>query len=434
MQMFWLFLYNIIAVPLMWIIFHLLAIRNPKIRKGIQGRKALYKKLASELSGYPVHAPCFWIHNSSMGEFEQARPLIRELKKKFTDCVILVTFFSPSGLEHVKDGDGADIISYMPFDSFFDARRFVRLVRPRAAIVVRHEFWPNHLCRLNREGIPVILINASIRHENIFRYPFVISGQRFLFRCFDAILSVSQETLGLLKKYNLYAKYAELAGDTRYDQVVERARKAETAVASLRQLKGSRCCLVAGSTWPSDEAVLFPALAQLKSKDLLPWIVLVPHEPTEKHLSQAELALHQFELSTCRFSELQKSGTSCDVLIVDRVGLLASLYALGDIAFVGGGFGPGVHQVLEPAALGLVVFYGPRSTNSYEAGFIQKRGVGFVVDDSNRLYDQLSLFLKSPKQMETMGQKAAALVRENIGASKRIVACLEHHFFHDSNQ
>jgi len=425
MRMVWLLLYNVIAVPLMWLLFYLLAIRNPKIRKGIEGRKALFKKLAAELQKHSAKSPCFWIHNSSMGEFEQARPLIYELKRKFPNCLVLVTFFSPSGLEHVQTGHGADILCYMPFDSFFKARRFVRLVRPVAAIVIRHEFWSNHLCRLNREGVPLILANASIRRASLFRYPLILSVQRFFYRSFDVILSVSQETMDILSQYQLHKGHAEMTGDTRYDQVVQRARDAEITIVPLLKLKGKRDCLVAGSTWPSDEAVLFPALSKLKSKDLLPWIVLVPHEPTETHLFQAETELHQFGLSTCRYSELGSTTSACDVLLVDRVGLLASLYALGDIAFVGGGFGPGVHQVLEPAALGLAVFYGPKNKNSYEAELIKKRGVGFVVEHPNQLYNQLFSFLKNPERMETLGNKASMLVKENVGASKRIVTCLE---------
>lgn len=425
MRHIWLTIYNIVVVPLMWIIFHLMALRKPKIRRGIQGRGGLFRTLASELSQRSNPSFRFWIHNSSMGEFEQARPLVRELKKRFPDCLILVTFFSPSGLEHVRENHDADIVCYMPFDSYVNARRFVRLAQPDAAIVIRHEFWPNHLCRLVREGVPLILVNASVRHIQIFRYPMVLSVQRFIFRCFDVILSVSRETVDIINRYRLHRGIVELAGDTRYDQVVHRAHEAEAIVAPLRKLKGRRYCLVAGSTWPSDEAVLFPALAHLKSENRLPWIVLVPHEPTETHLCQAESALRRSGLSTCRFSKLQKDHSPCDVLLVDRIGLLASLYALGDIAFVGGGFGPGVHQVLEPAALGLAVFYGPRSTNSYEAGVIQKRGVGFVVHDADELSVRLNRFFQNPDQMEALGKKAATLVEENVGASRRIVRCLK---------
>lgn len=427
MQIFWLFIYNIFIVPLVWLVFYVMALWNIKIRTGIQGRKNLFKKLTSELARFNTDAPRFWIHNSSMGEFEQSRPLIRAIKTKFPESVILVTFFSPSGLENVKDDQDADILSYIPFDSFFQARRFVRLVRPKAAIVIRHEFWPNHLCVLKHEGIPSILVNASIRHEKTFQYPFVLPSQRFVFGCFDAILSVSQETLDIIKQYRLNKGHCELVGDTRYDQVVQRAREAEPIVAPLRHLKTDRYCFIAGSTWPADEDVVIPVLAKLKSERILPWTVLVPHEPTEYHLTQVESSLTNLKLTSCRFSKLNSDAlTPCDVLLVDQIGILASLYALGNIAFVGGGFGAGVHQVLEPAAFGLAVFYGPKSTNSYEASRLQKQGVGFVVDNSDKLYKLITSFLLKPKNMEAVGKKAAQIVNLNVGASYRIVEYLEN--------
>jgi 3-deoxy-D-manno-octulosonic-acid transferase len=423
---FWLILYNITIVPLLWVTFQLLSIRRPKIRTGIKGRRGLFVRLKSSLSPYASKSPRFWIHNSSMGEFEQAKPLIRQMKSSFPDCLVIVTFFSPSGLEHVKEGHGADIICYLPFDTYFGARRFVRMIHPDAAIVVRHEFWPNILCRVRRENIPLVLINASIRKVHLLKRPVFRSVQRFFLGCFDVVLSVSRETLDIIHEYNLYRGTAELAGDTRYDQVVERAREAGPIVQPLLLLKGKRFCFVAGSTWPTDEQVIFPALARMKKEHLLPWIVLVPHEPTQSHLAQCESSLSQLGLTSCRFSKLEYGKQSaCDVLLIDRVGILASLYALGDIACVGGGFGAGVHQVLEPAALGLAVLYGPKCRNSYEASQLEKRDVGFQIRDSETLYAYLHDFFKKPDQMEILGRKAAVLVKEKVGASERIIACLK---------
>lgn len=429
MRQVWFLIYNILIVPLMWVAFYLMSLWNSKVRIGIRGRKHLFEKLSDKLANFDADSPRFWIHNSSMGEFEQSRPLIQALKSRFPKSVIIVTFFSPSGLENVKEDHGADILSYMPFDSFIHARRFIRVVRPKAAIVIRHEFWPNHLCRLKHEGIPSILINASIRHEKMFRYPFVVSSQRFIFGCFDGILSVSKETIDIIRKYCLNNALVDLVGDTRYDQVVQRAKDAGPIVAPLRTLKDRRFCFVAGSTWPADDAVILPVLSRLKKENILPWTILVPHEPTESHLTQIESSLMNQKLTFCRFSKLETNHpASSDVLLVDRVGILASLYALGDIAYVGGGFGAGVHQVLEPAAFGMAVFYGPKSTHSYEAGQLAKRGVGFVINHPDTLYERLSSFLKNPAEMESVGKKAAEIVNINVGASQRIVKCLEHIF------
>ena len=177
----------------MWIGFHLMAIRDHKIRQGIRGRRKLFKTLSQNLIKFKTKSPRFWIHNSSMGEFEQAKPLIQKLKSAYPDSLVLVTFFSPSGLEHVRRSPGVDLICYLPFDSFFNARRFIRMVKPDAAITIRHEFWPNFLYRTHREGLPSVLINASIRNIKWLKYPLAIPIMRYLLTYFTAILSVSKE-------------------------------------------------------------------------------------------------------------------------------------------------------------------------------------------------------------------------------------------------
>ena len=410
----------------MWMLFYVLSIRSDKVRQGIKGRRNFFHQLEKKLEPYEKNTVRFWIHNSSMGEYEQARPIISILRKRFPKCMILVTFFSPSGKEHIDDTADAPIVSYLPFDTYRQAKRFVNAVQPSLAVVIRHEFWPNILYRLKQENIPVILVNASIRRSLPFKNPIVLSFQRFLFHTFQSILTVSQETFDLVQKYRLNSGSVSISGDTRYDQVVHRARKAESDVAPLNRIRGKRRCLVAGSTWPSDEAVLIPALERLQQGGHLPWVILVPHEPTEIHLIQAESLLSSHHVSFCRFSEIGKLRNDVfDVLIVDRIGILASLYALADLAFVGGGFGQGVHQVLEPAAFGAPVLYGPKSANSYEASQLKKRGVGFVVQDGEDLYRLLSDFLQNPEMMQKIGEKAALLVRENLGATQRILSCIE---------
>jgi 3-deoxy-D-manno-octulosonic-acid transferase len=426
MHCFWILLYNIIAVPLMWIVFYVLSIRSNKIRQGIRGRRRLFHELEKKLETFEKRKLRFWIHNSSMGEYEQARPIISALKKHFPECLILVTFFSPSGKEHIDKTLDAELISYLPFDTYRQAKRFVNRIHPSMALVIRHEFWPNHLYRLKQEKIPAILVNASIRQPLFLKNPLVLSFQRFLFDSFQSILSVSQDTVDLIHKYNLSSGSVSVSGDTRYDQVMHRARKAEQDVAPLNRYRGKRRCLVAGSTWPSDDAVLIPALARLHQNGLLPWIILVPHEPTEIHLSQAENLLTDHHVSFCRFSRIENFRDSTfDVLLVDRIGILASLYVLADLAFVGGGFGQGVHQVLEPAAFGVPVIYGPKSVNSYEADQLKRRGVGFIVKDEETLYQLLSDFLQHPETMQKIGENAASLVRENVGATQRILSCIE---------
>jgi len=425
MGTFWQVLYNWIGVPILYAALMLASPFQPKIRRGREGRKGLFEKLDSTLAGLPKGGPRFWIHNSSMGEFEQAKPLIERLKQKFPRGSVVVSFYSPSGFDHVQNFRGADLLCYLPFDSKGKARRFVSTLKPDAAVVIRHDLWPNHLWEVRKQNIPLVLANCSIRPHLIYSLPLTRQACRSVYNAFTEILAVSPEAKTFCESH-FSPNRVEVVGDTRYDQVVRRAKEAEGIVAPLRRLKSGRLGFVAGSTWPSDEDVILPVLQKLSENGLKLWVVLVPHEPTPEHLSDLEEKLKSLHLRSIRFSQISRKGEcDCDVLLVDRVGILASLYALGEACFVGGGFGPGVHNVLEPAALGKAVFFGPRCRNSYEAGQLEKRGVGFVVENEESLYGKLFALLNDPKEMLRIGKTAARLVEENVGATERIVKHIE---------
>jgi len=422
MSSFWYHLYDKISIPVLYIVYRLYVLTNHKIRIGHQGRRETLQKLENELIRLSDRGSRFWIHSSSMGEFEQAKPLIRQLKEKIPGCTVIVSVFSPSAYEHIQNYREADLICYLPLDTRKNAKRFISILKPNVGIMVRHDLWPNHLRQLKKGGIPAVLINCSLPSYNSVRHPFGLAIKRFLFSYFDVILTVSGETTQFCRTHALGIGSIETVGDTRYDQVVTRAQQAENIVAPLRKLKGDRKGFVAGSTWPSDEEVVLRAFSMLRDEEKHPWIVLVPHEPTEEHITQIENNLTALKCDFLRFSEVSgNEAENPDVLIVDRVGILASLYALGDLSFVGGGFGPGIHSVLEPAALGKVVLFGPKYKNSYEAEQLKKRGVGFVTHDAAALFDHLLSFLSDASELEKLGKMAAELVQENVGATARIV-------------
>jgi 3-deoxy-D-manno-octulosonic-acid transferase len=428
MDSFWYAIYNILGMPFLRLALLAGRLFDRKVRRGLDGRKNLFGCLEEALPAFEAKRPRFWIHNSSMGEFEQAKPLIEALKERFPGSSVAVTFFSPSGLDHVKQHPGADLLCYLPLDSRRSAERFVRSLKPDIGVVVRHDIWPNHIRSLKRNGIPAVLINFSLRPGLRLRLPFVRGLLRFLLDPFDAILAVSREAVQSGLACGLDPSRLQITGDTRYDQVVRRTRDAESAAAApLRPLKSGRFGLVFGSTWPSDEAVIFPLLGKLRDASERAWSVMVPHEPTEKHLAAIETQCGRSGLTCRRLSAVESSGPGgpFDVLIVDRVGILASLYAVGDAAFVGGGFGPGVHSVLEPAAFGMPVFFGPRCGNSYEAGQLRSRGGGFMVSDADGFIDVLLPLIRNRNSLKQTGEKSLALVRENLGATGRIVGRLE---------
>ena len=426
MESFWYYLYNLVGVPMLYSGIKIGALTNSKIRLGLKGRKQLFQKLEHSMALFSKRSPRFWIHTSSMGEFEQAKPLIDCLKKRFPKGSVIVSFFSPSVFENVQEYEGADVLCYLPFDSRRRADRFLSLIQPDVAIVVRHDLWPNHLYGLKRLGVPAVLINSSVRSHSIDHFPFSQQINRFFYDTFHTILTVSTEAKDYYRSLRLKEPYIEVVGDTRYDQVVIRAKEAEKVVLPLRSIKGKRRCFVMGSTWPSDEDVLIEALFSLYKDGMDLFSVFVPHEPTVDHINLIERKLSEIGLHSYRFSQIgtDQAGKK-DVLIVDRIGILASLYALGELSFVGGGFGPGVHNVLEPAALGQVVLFGPRHKNSYEAGQLKKNGVGFSVISSSEIYDKIKFFLGDELHLKEKGSIAENLVKKNLGATDRIVNHLE---------
>jgi len=422
MQAFWHWTYNMVAIPLMFAGFYVAALFNEKIRQGISGRRSLFRNLGKAVRSMPESGYRFWLHSSSMGEFEQAKPLIAALKEAYPDSRIVVSFYSPSAYNHVREYPGADYICYLPFDSLGRAARFFQIIRPDAGIVIRHDCWPNHLYALKRRGVPVILVNSSVRRETGRWNKPGIGLQRFMHGAFREILTISDETTHRLRSFGLRDIRIETVGDTRYDQVVRRAAEAEGIVAPLRKMKGRRRGLVCGSTWPSDEEVLFNAFSMLHEEGLMPWLVVVPHEPTPEHIVSIEARCNAIGLRHTLLSEVTDAHQEHpDVLIVNRIGILASLYALGELAYVGGGFGPGIHNVLEPAALGKTVLFGPRHKNSYEAGQLIESGCGFEISDTRGLYRLLHDFFDNKDLFETLGRKASGLVEKNRGATGRII-------------
>jgi len=421
MNSIWYFIYNVIVFPLLRAALFLFGNFHTKIRLSIQGRKNLFQNLKTGMERINSTGPRFWIHSSSMGEFEQARPLIENLKRKFPLGSVIVTVFSPSAYDHLKDYKEADYLGYLPLDSKKNANRFLDLVKPDAAIVIRHDIWPNHLYQLQKRHIPCILANCSISLPPSAWHKLFPGASRFIHGAFDEIYTISHQAKDYCLAHNWGRGKVEMIGDTRYDQVALRAKRAEDIVEPLRKFKDGRPGFVMGSTWPTDENVLFPALAKLQNDGIKLWMVIAPHEPTPAHLAQIESNLQGFGLHSHRFSELDNSDVGKnDILIIDKIGILASLYALGELCFVGGAFGPGIHNVLEPAALGKAVIFGPRNKNSFEAGRLISRGVGFACNNIDEIYETLKTLLEDPSKMKLLGEKAEALVEENLGAADRI--------------
>lgn len=427
--MIWQFLYNSVIVPLMWCVFHIGGFFNDKIRRGIRGRKDILRNITAEVKQLPS-GDRIWFHSSSMGEFEQAKPIIAAIKKINPEIAIIATFFSPSGYEHSKNYKLANIISYLPFDSRRQANAFVDIVRPTAVVMVRYDVWPNILWALKERNIPTMIANATMKKNSPRKILFVRQFHRSLYDCLSYILTVSDSDRLSFDDFKLSRPVIESIGDTRFDQVnMRRDEAAKKHILPDRIVEGKKV-LVVGQSWDADDNVVLPVVFKLQDAmpDLL--TILVPHEPTIEHLEQVEYRL-EGRTSFIRFSELNQYNNE-KVILIDSVGVLVLLYRYAHIAYVGGSFRQGVHNVLEPAAFSLPVLYGPKHTNSQEAIALAHSGGGFIIEDEKDLYRILRTLLDNEAKRIEAGKIARQLVEQNLGATERFLKYLMPLLSHSS--
>ncbi len=419
----WQILYNGIIVPLGWMLFQLLGLFNAKVRRGIEGREFLFEKLEEDVQRLSQNAKRVWFHSSSMGEFEQAKPIIAELKKRYPDIQIIVSFFSPSGYDHSKRYKLADVITYIPFDSKENAERFISLIKPTAAVMVRYDLWPNHLWALRRENVPIFIANATFRSSWAKDAPLLHSFFYEVYNSIHHILTVSEKDKQGFEGFRLSFPNIEAVGDTRFDQVWQRSAESKTKHIVPAHITDEKKVLVIGSSWSEDEEVLFPALIRFANEHSDFLTILVPHEPDEHTLERIEYMANG-TLSSIRFSSLADYNGQ-QLIIVDSVGILMTLYKYGQVAYVGGSFAQGIHNVLEPAVYGVPLLIGPKHTNSQEAVEMVKQNAAFVVTTPDEVYGYLEEFFGGETLRLTAGQASSEFVKKNIGATGRFLARLE---------
>jgi len=389
----------------------LAAVRHPKARKLIQGQRDVYSRLKNLVGGHP--GKWVWIHAASLGEFEQGRPLIERIRRERPDLKVLLTFFSPSGYEVRHNWQGADAVSYLPLDTPRRVRMFLDIVRPATAIFVKYEFWGNYLAELKRRGIPTYIISSIFREGQIFFRSYGGEFRRML-RCFTRIYvqdEASRERLASIGITNV-----TVAGDTRFDRVTDVRRTLVDMPALDRFAAASADVLVAGSTWPADEEILFPALGSLPRLKA----IVAPHEFDSLRLEQMRAALGAHG-PVAMLSELE-AGPDIDpstlrFVIVDSFGRLSSIYRKATMAYIGGGFGTGIHNINEAAAYAVPVIYGPRHSKFKEASDLIACGGGFCIKSGTELLSILSTLSSDRHARETAGNAAGAYIARSIGAT-----------------
>lgn len=418
----YLIVYNIIVVPLLWCVFHLGGFFNAKIRRGIEGRKNLFRDLTvqtEKLNG----TSRIWFHASSLGEFEQAKPIIAEIKKLYPQTDIIATFFSPSGYENSKNYKLASIISYIPFDSMHSVARFIDLVRPNAAIMVRYDIWPNMIFALRKRNIPIVIANATMKTSSLRTLPLLRQFHRSLYNCFSQILTVSQNDKDAFHIFGTSVPVIDAIGDTRFDQVMTRSIDARQKHVLSVTVLGQKKIFIVGQSWGEDDDVIIPVLLKLQQIEESLLTIIVPHEPTVEHLEELESKL-EGSITYIRFSEMNSYNNE-KVILIDSIGILVALYQYAHVVYVGGSFRQGIHNILEPAIFGVPLIYGPKHTNSQEAVELSALGGGFIVQGQRDLYRTLRALLQDPDARKSAGSISESFVREHCGATGQILRHLQ---------
>jgi 3-deoxy-D-manno-octulosonic-acid transferase len=410
--------YNFLVVPVLYVFIRIAAFFNEKVARGIKGRKRILEELIVNSSALDKNKKLVWFHSASLGEFEQAKPIIQELKKT-KSINVLVTFFSPSGYENSKKYPYADLISYIPFDTYSNAIKFIKIVSPDLAVLMRYDIWPNHILALKKFKIPTFLVDATMKGNTSRKLPLIKTFHKILFSKITKILTVSSADAEGFKEFGCMDKQVKAVGDTRFDRVFQRSITAKEKNLIKEDFLKDKKVFVAGSTWEADEEIILPAFLKLTKYDNNVILIIAPHEPTLLHLEKLE---NDFagKLNTIRFSFLN-SYNGERVIIIDSIGILLTLYTYAQVAFVGGSYKQGIHNVLEAAVYGIPVLFGPKIENSQESQELAHRGGGIIIKSKQQAYRALrTLFLNENLRKKT-GKISYAYVQENLGATSRIL-------------
>ena len=393
-----------------------------KARLMVAGRRNWATKLEQRMADVPH--PIVWFHAASLGEFEQGRPLIEELHRRYPHYSVLVSFFSPSGYEVRKNYKGADVVTYLPNDTKANARRFLDIVRPEVVFFIKYEFWGNMLAELDRRDIPADLVSGIFRRQQAF-FHWYGAVMRPMLHHFSRFFVQDEESKQLLSELG-FTNNVTVCGDTRFDRVL--AIKAEAKVLPWAEAFTSTAgfTLVAGSTWPKDEEILLEHFNRHPEMKL----IIAPHEIHEERVQNIIAALKRpyRRYSTILNERAKKAAaghthiggicmTDADCLIIDAIGFLSSLYRYGDAAYVGGGFGVGIHNTLEAAVYGIPVVFGPKHDQFREALGLIEAGGGFAIDGAEAYDGTMDAFMADAEVRRQAGEKAAAYVQDNSGAS-----------------
>jgi 3-deoxy-D-manno-octulosonic-acid transferase len=390
----------------------------------IRARHGIIKRYAAWSAAHRDRTrPLLWTHAPSVGEGLMARPVMSLLRGRRAELQLAYTFFSPSAEEFSRTLD-VDFRDYLPFDSAGDMRAALDALDPRALIFSKLDVWPELVRQAHGRGVPVGMISAALGPRSGRRSAFARLMLEDAYALLDAVGAVDEATATRLSELGVRREVIEITGDTRFDQVWQRSREADRSAGLLGRLASDRPTIVAGSTWPADQVALFAGLAAARRRHSALRIIIAPHELSPAHLASVVSWAGDQKLTLARLDEGEASAA--DVILVDRYGVLADLYAVATFAFIGGGFhAAGLHSVLEPAAFGAPVLFGPRHRNSRDALLLLEAGGARAVSNGAELARVASEWLENPGTLRSAGDRARAVVERGTGAAERSARLVE---------
>jgi len=419
-QRMWQICYSGIACPMLWVGAHLFAYKNQNLKESLEGRKGLWQRLNHQLMQRDPKKPLIWFHVSSAGEFLQAQPVLERFTQQGFECA--VTYTSVNAYKWIQRSKLSPdqrpvVLEYLPIDSARNMRRLLKLLEPAVIVYVKFDLWPNLIWEAHAAGIPQYQISATLQ-PNSKRLTTTIgrSMYRTLYACFNGIFAVTEDDRQRFLSTNPEHRNIRTVGDTRFDSVLDRKKKLPPT--KLPSYISDKFVLIIGSSWPADETVIFPALKEALKQypDLI--LIIAPHEPSEAHLRNSEIFFKDFSIK--RFTKLQQEPAQPPrVILIDTVGILSSIYSVGALAYIGGGFSTGVHNVIEPCAMGLPVIFGPINENSPEALDLLKQKMVFTVNNGEDFHALLFRFLEEPELCVQLGQKATQRIEAQAGVADR---------------
>jgi 3-deoxy-D-manno-octulosonic-acid transferase len=407
---------------------HFASLFNKKAKAFVKGRKDLFPDLKTRVSWAPISgSQLVWFHCASLGEFEQARPLIEKYKVQPFDPAqgdkpkykVLITFFSPSGFEIRKKYEGADFVFYLPVDTQSNARKFIDIVNPSLVFFVKYDLWYNYLHELRKRKIPTYLVSANFRQE---QFKGLYGGYlRKVLGFFTIIFVQNEASKSILTAQKI--PQVTVSGDLRYDKVSETVLQRKK-ISTVEHFKGESKILIGGSTWEKDEEIISGYKFQVSGYKL----IIAPHEINDQHimkiLSLFPHALRYSEINSEAVSTALDKLNAAKVLIIDNIGMLSNLYQYADIAYIGGGFGAGIHNILEAAAFGVPVIFGPNYDKFPEAGELIEQGGGFSIENANDFRKVMELFLSDQKILKMASMTCRNFVSQRKGATEKIMVAL----------